>query len=146
VTSPPETFQFGVVPYRFGQAGAVEIMLVTSRDTGRWVIPKGWPIDGLEPHLSAAREAYEEAGLIGITSEIELGHFRYLKKRKQSDDADVLLRVFPMVVEVQLEDWPERAWRNTRWFAAEEAAQSVEEEGLADIIRRFARHMGLLPR
>lgn len=143
MTSLAETFQFGVVPYRFGSGGTVEVMLVTSRDTGRWVIPKGWPIDGLEPHLSAAREAYEEAGLIGITSETELGHFRYLKKRKQNPDVAVVLRVFPMAVEVQLEDWPERAWRNTRWFSAEEAAQSVEEDGLADIIRRFARHMGL---
>ena len=60
--------QYGVIPVREAADGRVEVLLITSRETRRWVVPKGWPIKGLKPHASAAREAFEEAGLIGETA------------------------------------------------------------------------------
>jgi 8-oxo-dGTP pyrophosphatase MutT (NUDIX family) len=113
-------------------------MLLTSRGTGRWIIPKGWPIKGLKPREVAVREAYEEAGLIGrVAQKKPVGTFHYAKQI----DADPLLcevHVFLMWVDTQLEDWPERAERQTQWFGAAEAAGLVHEGGLAEIILRLS--------
>ena len=113
-------------------------MLLTSRGTGRWIIPKGWPIKGLKPRAVAAREAYEEAGLRGrVPSKKPVGTFHYAKQI----DADPLLcevHVFLMWVEEQLDDWPEKAERQTQWFGAPEAAMLVDEGGLSEIILRLS--------
>jgi len=130
--------QFGVLPWRIGEDGTRQIMLLTSRETHRWVIPKGWPMKGRKPAEVASREAYEEAGLVGqIVSKRPLGNFHYEKRlAKKAILCEVW--VFPFRVERQLDDWPEKGTRDTKWFDAEEAATLVEEGGLAEIIRRFA--------
>ncbi len=128
--------QYASLPYRLSADGALEIMLVTSRDTGRWVLPKGWPINGLPPYLSAAREAYEEAGLIGSNSEQAIGHYRYIKRSRRGD-RDVMVSVYPMAVHTQLDDWPEKAMRKTRWFAPDAAADAVDEADLSVLLRTF---------
>lgn len=126
--------QYAVLPYRTDEVGKVEVMLLTSRETRRWVIPKGWPIGGLEPHLSAAREAYEEAGLIGFPSPQALGHYDYGKRKKGGKIVPARVEVFPLVVQAQLDNWPERDQRETRWFPVEAAAGAVHEAGLANLI------------
>lgn len=126
--------QYAVLPYRTDGAGKVEVMLLTSRETKRWVIPKGWPITGLEPHLSAAREAYEEAGLIGFPSPQAIGYYDYGKRMKGGKIVPARVEVFPLAVQTQLETWPEYHERETRWFSIEEAAGSVHEGGLANLI------------
>jgi 8-oxo-dGTP pyrophosphatase MutT (NUDIX family) len=78
--------QYGALPYRFTPHAALEILLVTTRQTRRWIIPKGWPIKGLRPAKSAAREAFEEAGVRGKISAKPLGLFTY---EKSLDEAGV---------------------------------------------------------
>jgi 8-oxo-dGTP pyrophosphatase MutT (NUDIX family) len=131
--------QFAALPFRIGTTGRFEIMLLTSRETGRWVIPKGWPIKGLKAREVAAREAYEEAGLVGsITSKRPVGIYHY---EKQLAEGGLLceVRVFLFRVDRQLDDWPEKGQRETRWLDPAEAAALVNEGGLAEIVR-FASH------
>lgn len=130
--------QFGALPWRISERGTREVMLLTSRETRRWVIPKGWPMKKRKPAEVASQEAYEEAGLIGqIVGKWPVGNFHYSKRLSKRE---VLCRVhvFLFRVERQLDDWPEKSQRETRWFDAEEAVEMVDEGGLADIIDRFS--------
>lgn len=129
--------QYGVLAYRVGDEGGAELLLITSRRTGRWVIPRGNPIDGLDPPQSAAQEAFEEAGLTGIVSTQAIGSYEYEKIKRGGDSVPAEVLVFPLRVTGQSDDWPERHERDTRWFLPEEAAASVDEPGLKDIILRF---------
>jgi len=115
----------------------MRVLLITSRETKRWVIPKGNPIRGLSPHLAAAHEAFEEAGVSGITCPSPLGSFRYVKRRKNGSLRNAKVDVFPLAVVSQADDWPEQDERETRWFDLPEAASLVEEPGLKSIITSF---------
>ncbi len=130
--------QFAVLPWRLNAGGVREVMLLTSRETQRWVIPKGWPMKGRKPAEAARQEAYEEAGLVGhIVGKRPIGNFHY---SKQLAKGEVLceVRVFLFRVEKQLDEWPEKGQRETKWFDADEAAGIVEEGGHAEIIYRFS--------
>jgi len=130
--------QFAALPWRVGDDGTREVMLLTSRETGRWVIPKGWPMKGRKPAEVASREAYEEAGLVGhVIGKRAIGSYHY-EKRLSNGSVLCEVRVFLFRVERQLDDWPERAQRRTQWFEASEAATLVDEGGLAEIIERFS--------
>jgi 8-oxo-dGTP pyrophosphatase MutT (NUDIX family) len=132
------TTQFAALPWRLSEGGTREVMLLTSRETHRWVIPKGWPMKKRKPPEVARQEAYEEAGLIGhIVDKRPLGTFHY-PKRLAKRQVICRVRVFLFRVERQLDDWPEKNWRETKWFDANEAASLVDEGGLAEIIDRFA--------
>jgi 8-oxo-dGTP pyrophosphatase MutT (NUDIX family) len=136
--APKGDRQYAALPWRIGVSGGREVMLLTSRETGRWVIPKGWPMKGKKPAQAAAQEAYEEAGLIGrIVGKQPVGTYHYTKRTKLSD---VLceVRVYLLRVEKQLEDWPEKQQRVTAWFDASKAAELVDEGALALIIASFA--------
>lgn len=130
--------QYAALPWRLGAGGRIEIMLITSRETRRWVIAKGWPIAGLAPHASAAREAFEEAGVVGETWEEPVGSYFYEKRLKNGRLRPVTVEVFPLRVEEELDEWPEKGQREKRWFAAREAAALVEERQLQTLIRGFA--------
>jgi 8-oxo-dGTP pyrophosphatase MutT (NUDIX family) len=133
-----DTTQFAALPWRIGEGGTREVMLMTSRQTRRWIIPKGWPMKGRKPAEVASQEAYEEAGLIGqIVGKRPIGTFHY-EKRLAKEALLCQVRVFLFRVERQLDDWPEKSQRETRWFDANEAADLVNEGGLAEIIARFA--------
>lgn len=111
-------------------------MLITSRETQRWVIPKGWPMEGLTAAQAAATEAYEEAGLRGIMGEA-IGVYAYAKRLKDLNTRDLSVEVFPMKVEGELTFWPEAQVRRRRWFSREAASSAVEEAELAEIISGF---------
>jgi 8-oxo-dGTP pyrophosphatase MutT (NUDIX family) len=132
------TLQCAALPWRIGDGGTRQIMLLTSRETHRWVIPKGWPMKGRKPAEVASQEAYEEAGLIGqVVGKRPLGNFHYEKRlAKRAIICEV--RVFLFRVERQLDNWPEKGERERKWVDAREAAALVEEGGLAEIIERFA--------
>lgn len=134
--------QYGVLPYRTGKAGAVEILLVTSRRTGRWVIPKGHPIGGLTPSDSAAREAFEEAGMEGDTGTVEIGAYRYTKLLRFGLTRRARVIVFPMQVTRELRAWPEQHQRRRQWFAQAAAAHAVEALGLRRLILGFTPASG----
>ena len=128
--------QFGALPYRRGEG--LEILLVTSRETRRWVIPKGWPMKGKTPHGAAAREALEEAGVSGRIDRSALGGFPYLKRLKNGAPAPCHVKVFALEVLREHETWPEMSQRERRWFSPEAAAAAVAESELAELIREFA--------
>jgi 8-oxo-dGTP pyrophosphatase MutT (NUDIX family) len=138
--------QYAALPVRFTGEGKVRVLLLTSRDTRRWVIPKGWPMRKLSPWAAAAREAYEEAGLEGtIENEKPIGHYHYDKGGDDGSKTRVRVEVFLLRVSRQLEAWPEQAERKTCWFGLEEAADCVDEPELAAIMRtlRMRAHAAL---
>ncbi len=129
--------QYAALCWREGEAG-VEVLLITSRDTGRWVIPKGWPMTGLSPEDAAAREAWEEAGVEGVVSPISLGSFGYLKEMAANPAVPCAVAVFGLQVENLASKFPERAERKRQWFRPDEAATLVREPDLAALIEGFA--------
>lgn len=130
--------QFGALPYRFSKADALEVLLITSRDTHRWIIPKGWPIKGMKPAKSAAREAYEEAGVRGVVAGKAIGTFRYDKRLDDKSGAvPCEVRVFALLVKRQLKTWPEANERELRWSTPADAISLVGEEGLRQLINIF---------
>jgi 8-oxo-dGTP pyrophosphatase MutT (NUDIX family) len=91
--------QYGVLPYRFTETNSLEVLLVTTRQTRRWIVPKGWPIKGLKPPKSAAREAYEEAAIRGTVVTKSIGVFSYEKRLEEnSGTVPCEVRVFSMFV------------------------------------------------
>jgi 8-oxo-dGTP pyrophosphatase MutT (NUDIX family) len=131
--------QYGVIPVRRAADGGLEVLLITSRETRRWVVPRGNPIAGKSPPESAAQEAYEEAGIIGLVEPEAIGRYSYKKRRRFGLAVPAVVHLFRMRVAEERDDWPEKGQRERRWFAAEEAAAAVNEAELARLIRRTAR-------
>ncbi|UAK26798.1 DUF47 family protein [Sphingomonas nostoxanthinifaciens] len=129
--------QIAALPYRIDDTGTVNVLLITSRETRRWVVPKGNPIRGLSSHQAAAHEAYEEAGVRGITCPTALGSYNYWKRRNDGSVRRATVAVFPLAVTEQEADWPEQDERETRWFDLPEAATLVQEADLGRLIGRF---------
>ncbi|MEP6968734.1 MAG: NUDIX hydrolase [Pseudomonadota bacterium] len=132
--------QYAALPFR--RSPDLEILLVTSRETGRWVIPKGWPMKGASPSAAAAREALEEAGVAGRVAKSALGAYAYVKFLKSGLGMACKVKVFALEVVEQREDWPEKHQRMACWFPAAQAAAAVQERSLARIIRKFAKAGG----
>jgi len=128
--------QYGVIPVRWTPDGGVEILLITSRETRRWVVPRGNPMPGRSPAEAGAQEAHEEAGIAGRTHSEPLGRYRYEKRRRDGSSEETEVLLFRMDVEKVADRWPEMSQRERRWFGAEEAALAVQESELADLIRR----------
>jgi predicted phosphate transport protein (TIGR00153 family) len=132
--------QIAALPYRTsGDAldAPVSVLLVTSRETRRWVLPKGNPINGLSSHAAAAHEAQEEAGVVGAACPTPIGSYRYRKKRRNGASLMVDVDVFPFAVTEELDDWKEQESRERRWFSLSEAADAVDEPDLKELIRSF---------
>lgn len=128
------------MPYRTdGDAvdAPVSILLVTSRETKRWVIPKGNPIPGLSPHAAAAHEAEEEAGVLGAACPAAIGRYKYRKTRKNGASLMLEVDVFPILVTTELDEWEEADQRERRWFPLADAANAVDEDDLKALIRAF---------
>jgi predicted phosphate transport protein (TIGR00153 family) len=132
--------QIAVLPYRFSgpaQDGPTEILLITSRETKRWVVPKGNPLTGMERHAAAAIEAEEEAGVIGAVCPTPIGSYEYRKRRANGASIMYNVEVFPLAVTNELEDWKEMDERDRKWFSFRDAASAVEEPDLQALIRSF---------
>ena len=128
--------QYGSLPYVVSRDG-IELCLITSRGTGRWLIPKGWPQKGMAPHKLAALEAFEEAGLKGRIDPRPIGSFRYMKQLGDGSKIECDVSVYPMMVDFQAIIWPEHEQRTIMWVKPQEAAELVDNEKLADILRGF---------
>jgi len=131
-----ELVQYAALPYRL--SGELMVLLLTSRDTGRWVLPKGWPMKGKKPHLSARREALEEAGVIGPIGKRSIGIFHYPKRLADGEVVTCEVHVYPLAVEGQRKRWRERHERTQQWFTPEEAARVVDEPELAALLQAFS--------
>lgn len=135
ITSEGAEVQFAALPFRI-KSGTLQMLLITSRGSQRWVIPKGWPIRGLRPREVAAREALEEAGVVGrIVGKRSIGSYHYCKQLPDNQEALCRVKVFLLSVDHQLDQWPEKAQRACRWVTPEEAAGMVDEGGLAEVLR-----------
>jgi len=132
--------QIAALPYRATSDAldaSVSVLLVTSMETKRWVLPKGNLVKGLSAHASAAVEAEEEGGVRGAACPTPIGSYRYRKKRANGASLMVNVEVFPVAVIDELGEWKERHQRERRWFSLVEAANAVDEPDLKDIIRAF---------
>lgn len=136
VKKPVKKKQYAALPWRLTGAGR-EVLLISSRDTGRWVIPKGWPIKGLSPAETAAREAYEEAGLGGQISKKPIGEFNYDKRLNDGTSQPCRVEVYALERMIQHREWPEQSQRKRKWFSVPEAAEAVQEPELKQIIRKL---------
>lgn len=131
-----ERRQVAALPWRRGPDG-VEILLVTSRETRRWVTPKGGRMTGRSDAEAAAIEALEEAGVEGVVDDAPLGRFRYLKVLRRRAARWCVVDLYGLEVTVQHDDWQERAERERVWLTREEAARRVDEPDLRALIAAF---------
>jgi 8-oxo-dGTP pyrophosphatase MutT (NUDIX family) len=136
VASSAPRLQVAALCWRRSKKG-LRVLLVTSRDTGRWVIPKGWTMKNRSDAEAAAREAYEEAGLRGDVSERSIGLYTYDKLMPGGPRVPVAVRVFPLEVREMLRHYPETGQRRVKWFGLEGAARKVAEPELKALIRGF---------
>jgi 8-oxo-dGTP pyrophosphatase MutT (NUDIX family) len=111
----------------------LEVLLVTSRETKRWVIPKGWPVQGLMDYNAARREAFEEAGVQGRVKTKAVASYTY-DKRRSGGSIPVTVTVYTMRVSRILTVWPEQRQRKRQWFTPQEAAHQVQEHGLKQLL------------
>lgn len=130
--------QFGAVCWRMHR-NKVEVLLITSRDTGRWVIPKGWPMADRAAHEAAATEAWEEAGVRGDIADMSLGLFNYDKVLGPKKSIACKVEVFALRVAALHTDFPERKQRRRKWFAVEKAARKVDEPELRDLLKALPK-------
>ena len=130
--------QYGAIAWRQA-ADAIQVLLITSRETHRWVVPRGNVIRGLEPHESAAQEAYEEAGIRGRMSAKSLGSYSYQKKLRLGRVAPAEVHLFPMEVTDELDEWPEKHQRRRCWFDPAAAAEAVDDPELKLLILAMNR-------
>jgi 8-oxo-dGTP pyrophosphatase MutT (NUDIX family) len=133
--------QYAALPYRLG--AGLEILLITSRETGRWVLPKGWPMKSKRPHAAAAREALEEAGVKGKIGKTAVGRYSYGKRLSNGAVLACTVEVYALAVERHLNRWPEQGQRTLGWFHPSDAADLVDEPELSDIIEAFADQMAI---
>lgn len=126
--------QVAALPVRKTQGGSLEVLLVTSRDTGRWVLPKGWPSRRLEDKDAAAREAKQEAGVVGKISSKPIGNYRYRKIEGQTSRL-VEVSVYVLKVQKEKKRWREQDERERRWFPVVMAARCVRERKLRLLLK-----------
>jgi 8-oxo-dGTP pyrophosphatase MutT (NUDIX family) len=137
--------QYAALPWRL-RNDEVQILLVTSRRTRRWIIPKGWPMDGIKPTEAAAREAEEEAGVTGVIEKAAVGQYRYMKLLRDGAELPCRVDVFALKVTDESPDWAEMEARERRWCSVIEAAGAVREPQLKMVIRRFGTRIAALRR
>jgi 8-oxo-dGTP pyrophosphatase MutT (NUDIX family) len=132
----PCRLQVAALPWRGAETG-IEVMLITSRDTGRWVLPKGWPESTEAFCDAAAREAAEEAGLTGAVARLEVGRYRYAKLLASGEEVLCEVLVFPLEVDGVAEKWKEKRQRMRKWVTPSEAARMLNEPDLCRLIAAF---------
>lgn len=138
----PPRQQYAALCYREKKkTSEIELLLMTSRDTGRWVIPKGWPMSGKLAHEAAAREAFEEAGVRGVAETESLGSYSYRKMLRNGLSVPCNVQVYPLEVLEMVKHFKERGERKLEWVSCEEAAKRVNEPELKELILAFQRRV-----
>jgi 8-oxo-dGTP pyrophosphatase MutT (NUDIX family) len=138
----PPRQQYAALCYRVKKKTSdVEVLLLTSRDTGRWVIPKGWPMDGRRSYEVAAREAFEEAGVRGTVENQTLGSYSYPKVLKNGLKVTCKVQVYALEVSEIARNFKEKGERKTDWVSCDEAVKRVHERELRNLFLQFKRRM-----
>jgi 8-oxo-dGTP pyrophosphatase MutT (NUDIX family) len=117
----------------------LEVLLITSLNSKRWILPKGWPEPELTLAESAAHEAFEEAGVTGKIGAAPVGRYHYLKEKKDGGGVPCSVDVFALAVTKQLQDWPEKGARKLIWLPLDQAAVRVSEPGLRQVLKDFRK-------
>lgn len=128
--------QFAALCFRV-EDGKTRILLITSRGSGRWIIPRGWPMDNKTPCEAALTEAWEESGVRGKGYEVSLGLYSYTRDIGEDGLTPCVAMVYPVKVKDMADDYPEKGQRRRKWFSRKKAAELVSEPELANIIRGF---------
>ncbi|MGA8757226.1 MAG: NUDIX hydrolase [Stellaceae bacterium] len=137
IVTNPTLHQAGVIAYRVVDGG-IRVLLMTSRDTGRWIIPRGNIKIGTTPAKAAEREAYEEAGIRGeILGSIPLGFYTYCKVLASGEKQPATVEVYLLLVTQQLKKWPEKHERRLSWVSLKKAVRLVQEPGVVPLLRRL---------
>lgn len=135
--------QFGALCYRI-RNDKVQVLLITSRRQGRWIIPKGWPTEDKTPAKSAALEAYEEAGVEGkITGDV-IGIYSYIKDLGSDEKMPCMTAVFPLEVKRLHANYPEAGQRKRKWLSRKKAATMIDEPELRQIVKKFEPHPAVI--
>ncbi|MFD1745880.1 NUDIX hydrolase [Rhizobium helianthi] len=134
----PPRQQYAALCYRVDPILGLQVLLLTSRETRRWVIPKGWPMKGKKAHVVAEIESWEEAGVKGKAEKQPFGYYAYLKKLKTGLKVPVRVQVHPLQVENVLDEFPEMGTRDRVWTDCRDAASRVQEPELRNLILAFA--------
>ena len=129
--------QAGAIAYRVLD-DKIQVLLITSRDSGRWIIPKGNIDPGSTPSKAAEREAYEEAGVKGrLGASLPLGFYTYFKRSTSGALCPATVEVYLLRVNEQLKKWPEKRERQLSWASIEDAIRIIEEPGVVPLLRRL---------
>ncbi|MGA9410437.1 MAG: NUDIX domain-containing protein [Roseobacter sp.] len=131
--------QIAALPVLWDKTGKLRVLMVTSRDRGRWVMPKGWLMDGKKPWHAAEIEALEEAGAVGFISDKPVGHYHYDKRLEDDETVRCRVTLYPLVVEKLKRHWKESKERKRHWFSPAKAAKLVEEKELARLLNDLGR-------
>jgi 8-oxo-dGTP pyrophosphatase MutT (NUDIX family) len=130
--------QVAALCWRMGKSG-LEVLLITSLNSKRWILPKGWPEADLTGAENAAREAFEEAGVTGRIAAHPVGHYHYLKEKREGTGMPVRVDVFALAVTRQLDDWPEKGMRSLAWMPLNEAIVKISEPGVRLVLKAFQK-------
>ncbi|RVD17006.1 MULTISPECIES: NUDIX hydrolase [unclassified Mesorhizobium] len=126
--------QVAAIPFRLTARGGIEVMLVTSRTTRRFIVPKGWPMKGKSGRKAATIEAQEEAGVLGKTLKQPAGTYSYWKRlANRFVRVDVI--VYLLEVSEELADWQEAKRRQRAWLAPADAAMLIDEPDLSTLVK-----------
>jgi 8-oxo-dGTP pyrophosphatase MutT (NUDIX family) len=130
--------QYAAICYRKTAEGVFKVLLVTTRETGRWTIPKGWPIKGCTGPEVAKTEAWEEGGVTGKIKKRSCGYYSYLKRLDIGTTALTLVQVYPLAVQKLFDKFPECKQRQSKWVTPAEAADLVDEPQLKGLLVSFS--------
>lgn len=131
----PKGAQLAALCFRMRKNGKHQVLLITSRGSGRWIPPKGWPIRGQSHRKTAAQEAFEEAGVKGSPYSQCLGLYKYVGRRNGSEAKEAYL--YPLKVTGFARKFPEKGQRIIKWFSPKKAAMLVREPKLKKLLLRF---------
>ncbi|MGI0526747.1 NUDIX hydrolase [Rhizobium giardinii] len=130
--------QYGALCFRYKEVGSeIEVLVITSRESRRWIMPKGWPIKGKKPYEAAAIEAWEEAGVRGRAKKKPVGRYTYLKELADGNVAFCIVEMFQIEVTEIRTDFKERGQRVFDWVSPSEAARRVREIELKSLLVNF---------
>lgn len=132
--------QIAALPLHMEKTGKLRVLMVTSRDSGRWVMPKGWTMDGKKPWEAAKIEALEEAGAVGFISDEAVGVYHYDKRLDRKRKVRCRVTVYPMMVDKLKRRWKERKERKRHWFSLKKAAKLVNEKELSALLKDLAQN------
>lgn len=130
--------QIAALPVHWDKKGKLRVLMVTSREKGRWIMPKGWLMDGKKPWRAAEIEALEEAGAVGFISSVPVGSYHYTKGLGGGRKIRCRVTVYPMIVDRLKRRWKERKERKRHWFSLRKAARLVDEKDLAELLHKLA--------